>query len=107
MFIIMTKKDPAHSVEILWQLYSQCDSITTKDVGNILWISDQHASNILRSMWGKKWLSRKIEYTKPHGRRYRYFITDKGVELIEWLESKGVVELPRRIKLSDIRKNSF
>lgn len=91
----MTKKDLAYSVEILWQLYYPYDSITTKDVHNIFWISDQHASNILRSMWGKKWLSRKIEYTKPHGRRYRYFITKKGVELIEWLESKGVVELPR------------
>lgn len=87
----MTKKEPAYSVEILWQLYCHnYDSITTIEVSDLLWIPEQLASSTLRRMWGKQYLTRKIEYLKPHGRRYRYFITEKGCKLIEWLE-KGVI----------------
>ena len=90
----MTKKEPAYSVQILRLLYFTYDTIITKEVGDVLWISDAHASNLLRYMWGKGWISRKLEYLKPHGRRFRYTITDKGYNLIVWLESQGVIELP-------------
>ena len=91
----MIKKEPAYSVEILWMLYHPYDTITSKDVENELWISLPHASNLLRYMWRKGWLSRKLEYLKPHGRHYRYTMTEKGCNLIEWLDSRGVIELPK------------
>jgi len=62
---------------------------------DILDISLEHASNLLRTMWGKGWLSRKIEYIKLHGRCYRYYMSAKGRNLIEWLDSIGVTDLPR------------
>ena len=43
-------------------------------------------------MWKKGWLSREIEYTKPHGRRFRYRMTEKGGNLFLWLEDNGVFE---------------
>ena len=89
-----TNKETTYSVYILGYLYHRYNSFTTKDVSDIFRISYAHASNILRTMWGKGWLSRKLEYVKPHGRRYRYFMTEKVRNLIEWLESKGVIDLP-------------
>lgn len=87
-----TKKEPSYSACVLWELCYHYETLTTNRVGNIFWLTDSHASNILREMWKKGWLSRKIEYTKPHGRRFRYRMTEKGGKLFLWLENKGVFE---------------
>ena len=59
---------------------------------DILNISKPHASNILREMWRKGWLSRRVEYIKPHGRRFKYRLTKKGGDLFLWLRDQGVFE---------------
>jgi DNA-binding MarR family transcriptional regulator len=86
-----TKKEPSYSARVLWTLYHY-ETLTTKEVVDIFRLTESHASNVLREMWKKGWLSRKIEYTKPHGRRFIYRMTEKGVNLFLWLGNKGVFE---------------
>ena len=76
----------------MWYLYYDYDTATTKDVDDLCYISESHASNLLREMWKKGWLSRKVEYVKPHGRRFRYHMTQKGLDLFLWLCDKKVFE---------------
>jgi hypothetical protein len=86
-------KCPSYSaliLEILGNPY--VDYITTNDVVDGFRISYQHASNILREMWRRGWLSRKVEYRKPRIRYYRYYITEKGDNLLVWLYKKGVYD---------------
>ena len=87
-----TKEEPSFSALILELLSHPYDSLTTEDVGNIFWLTDQHASNILREMWKKGWLSRKVEYAKPRRRHFRYHMTEKGYNLFLWLSERGVFE---------------
>lgn len=87
-----TREEPSYSALILELLSYPYDSLTTNDVANIYWLSDQHASNILRQMWRKGWLSREVKYRKPRRRYYRYYITEKGYNLFLWLSERGVFE---------------
>ena len=85
-------KNPSYSAFILEILDDPYCSVTTNSVSDMFNISYQHASNILREMWRKGWLSRKVEYRKPKIRYYIYDITEKGYNLFLWLYKKGVYD---------------
>ena len=77
----------SYSVQVLLSLI-EWEKITTKDAGDLLYISQEHASNLLRIMWKKDWLTRKVMYKKPRGRYFEYKISQKGIKLLRWLRDE-------------------
>ena len=88
------EKRYSYSIEVLLYLHCEYSTITTKDAQDLLYLSETHSSNVLRHMWRKGWVERRIEYTKPHGRHFIYTMAEKGYNLLEWLDKKGIIDLP-------------
>ena len=91
--IPVIEKNYSYSVEVLLDLYYDYSTIRTKDLQDLYYISQIHASNILRRMWRKGWVERKLQFVKPRGRYYEYRMSEKGYNLLKWLDSKGVLKL--------------
>ena len=72
------EKKYAYSIDVLLYLHCEYSRITTRDVQDLLYLTQPHASNLLRHMWRRGWLERKIEFIKPRGRHYIYIMSKKG-----------------------------
>lgn len=86
------EKKYSYAVYILQYLHYELDTITSKDVQEFLRLSLSHSSNLLIRMWRKGWLKRDLEIVKPHGRRFKYRLTQKGTDLLLWLREQGLFE---------------
>ena len=70
-------------------LEAEKGALKVEDVQILLDISDSYAANLLRSLWGKKFLSRKSIRKKKGGKKYSYKLMEKGDAAVKWLHKKG------------------